>query len=371
MSIIRGNMAGVRFRFECDSSDLNEYARVHLSTLLTDDAADSPCEVDIRLRWHEDQPPARRELEPQLAGHERRDRDLYVKGPSLRWFRVDDLRDLHLRAEREPGTLRIEGDYYFRLGNSRRSDAIRKALQAQSATKRKRRRFTTLIYYLVYYPCWFLLETEHRMHPIHAGGVETPSGVVLLAGASGVGKSTLSVGLAAARAEHRFLSDSFVVHQGAEVRAVREPVLLDDAAINRIQPPEGLLETEAWEYMLDRSGYRFERSRLSEGGRASLVVFPHRAPSGHVRELEPGEAHARLSGYDMIINDLRRYWGFAAVFEHIATGGLVLQRERALDTLFKKVPAIEIGLCSDSLVEPIASIEETLSDRASRAGNKT
>ena len=63
-------------------------------------------------------------------------------------------------------------------------------------------------------------------HPIHAAGVLTGGGVVLLAGASGVGKSTLATALALEPGVG-FLSDSVVLHRGLDVLPVREPVLLD------------------------------------------------------------------------------------------------------------------------------------------------
>ena len=49
----------------------------------------------------------------------------------------------------------------------------------------------------------------------------------------------------------------------------------------------------------------------------------------------------------MIINDLRRYWSFAAVLEHLSSDGLMAQREQSLRALTTNVPSYEIGLTFD------------------------
>jgi hypothetical protein len=299
-----------------------------------------------------------------LAAFERRDRDLYVDGQRLHWFRVDDLRDLHVHAERTDTGFRVEGDFYFRVGSAQATDRVRRLLQPGTVAMRRRRRFTTLLSYLVYYPCWFWLERHRGYHPIHAGAAATNAGVVLFAGSSGVGKSTLSAALAA-RPGNLYLSDSFVVHRGDEVLPVREPMLLDNAALARLEAASSSLQKESWTYLLGRTGYHFGQERLIGGGRASLLVFPHWTPEPFVRRLPAAEAHARISAYNMMVNDLRRYWAFAAVFEQIAGGGLVARREQALAELTATVPAWELGLA------PSANMEDALAAVAAAQASST
>jgi hypothetical protein len=54
-----------------------------------------------------------------------------------------------------------------------------------------------------------------------------------------------------------------------------------------------------------------------------------------------------MSAAHLIINDLRRYWAFAAIVEQIAPGRLMLRRESQLAKLTAGVPAYEIGLRAD------------------------
>ncbi|MGH7785599.1 MAG: hypothetical protein ACRERC_01970, partial [Candidatus Binatia bacterium] len=55
-------------------------------------------------------------------------------------------------------------------------------------------------------------------------------------------------------------------------------------------------------------------------------------------------AQGRVRAGDLIVNDLRRYWAFAAVLEMLAPTPLVQLREQSLAELVAAVPAYEIGL---------------------------
>src|SRR6185295_12582171 len=97
-------------------------------------------------------------------------------------------------------------------------------------------------------------------------------------------------------------------------------------------------------YCLGREGYHLPAERLSPGGRAALLLFPHRASSYAVRALSADHARGRLRAGDLIVNDLRRYWAFAAVLELLDPHPLVSEREASLAELVTSVPVYEIGL---------------------------
>lgn len=355
--VLCGELAGASFRFETDAAELAEYANCHLAPLRAE--AQSAPAVSAMVRWHEGQPDSKSRLAAELERCVRVDRDLYVGEGCLYWFRVDDLRDLQLRARWQNDRLEIEGDFYFRVGNGGWQDRVRRLLSPAQVEAMRRRRFTTLVYYLVYYPCWWWLEQMRDLHPVHAAGVELGDKVVLLAGASGVGKSTLSVALAS-RPGARFLSDSFVLQAGADVCAVPEPVLLDEWSRQWLGGAAGGLQRIDYSYVLGRNGYRFPDDRRVATGRAGLLVFPRRAPEPSVRRLSPDQAHQRLSAADMIINDLRRYYAFGAVLEQLAAGGLVAHREANIAKLTAEIPCYEMGLTpaatSEEVAESIANL---------------
>jgi len=295
-----------------------------------------------------------------LAELDRVDRDLYVGNGRLLWFRVDDLRDLLIEVAWEQGTLQIQGDFYFRLGNSDWSDRLRRLRQRPHIAGLRRRRFPTLISYLVYYPSWWWLEEAVDFHPIHAAGVATEKGVILLAGASGVGKSTLATALAAS-GSGQLLGDSFVMHRGAEIRAVHEPILLDAWSRRWLGARGEQLLVMDQPYMLQRHGHQMRSERLATEGRTALLLFPRRSASPYLRAISAERARQYLSAGDLIINDLRRYFAFAAVMEQLVPRGLVARREAHLAELAAAVPAYELGLAETmSCDEAVAKVMDLL-----------
>ena len=66
-----------------------------------------------------------------------------------------------------------------------------------------------------------------------------------------------------------------------------------------------------------------------------------------MRRIAAEQAHQRLSAADLIINDLRRYWAFAATLEQMVPGGLVARREAQLARLTAEVPCYELGLTAE------------------------
>jgi hypothetical protein len=357
--VIDGVLAGATFRFECDAPDLMAYAGHHLAPLAGRDVG-TPL-IRTVLRWHDGQPPQQR----PASGHmrmDRVDRDVYVSGDTLWWFRVDDLRDLHLRFTWTENGLMVGGDFYHRLGNDWRRDYLRRALFWRQGRALRERRFTTLLYYLVYYPCWWWLEHVRDLHPIHAAGVSTDAGVILLAGASGVAKSTLAVALAI-QPRARLLSDSFVVHNGTEVLAVREPVLLDAWSRRWLGECGAALQAIDGRYLLNRRGYTLPAEQWVDGGRAAMLVLPRRSMETYTKRLSPEQAHQRLSAADLIVNDLRRYWAFAAILEQLAPGTLMARREAQIARLVAEVPCYELGLAAEtSCTDALQSIMRLLPD---------
>ena len=357
-----GRLAGAAFRFGSDAVDLASYARQHLGPLLDDDAA--PPTVTASLRWHEGQPSTAR---GQCRGMEQVDRDIYTDGCQLHWFRVDDLRDLFLRFRWVDERLTVDGDFYFRLGNSALTDRLRRVRRWTQGSALRRRRFTTLLHYLVYYPCWWWLEHAADYHPIHAAAVAVDGdATLLLAGASGIGKSTLALALAASP-QARLLSDSFVLHRGADVLAVPEPVPLDPDSLRWLGDAAQGLQPVPGDFGRRRRGFHVARERTTRRGRAVVLVFPRRSAEPYVRPLTPAAAHQRLSAADLIINDLRRYWAFAAVLEHLAPDGLVARREAHLAQLAAAVQPYEIGVVASVSRETLVGQLRALLGDAARA----
>lgn len=337
-------MARTHVRFRCGFAPLMEYAKAHFAPVLGEMRRHAAVEVDADLHWHEGHPPAdAARAYPEVRGCERLDRDLWAGPGAVVWLRVDDMRDLHLRFRWDGATLAIRGDYYHRLSTNRRADSIRRIVYRRQISSFRRKRFTRLLYYLVYYPLFWRLEHERGAHPLHAAAVATASGGVLLAGPSGVGKSTLTTALGACEGA-KILSDTFVAQRGRELWAIPEPLLLDAWSMQWLGEASSALTGVPHEYALGRDGYAIPRSRFTDRCEAAVIVLPRRAPEHFIRPVSAADAAARIDAYDDIVNDLRRYRPLAAVLELMAPKGLGGARLRSLAELTSAVPCYELGL---------------------------
>jgi hypothetical protein len=352
------DLAGVSARLTSDDAVFRDYARLHLAPLRR--RGEGPTVVDAELRWHDGPPPRQRDAD--LAGLERVDRDLYRGDGRLAWFRIDELPGLQLRCRWNGDHLDVTADYYHSLSPNPRRDRLKRWVYASRVEELRRRRFTTLLYYVLYYPCFWWLERRCDLHPIHAAGVEVDGAVVVLAGPSGVGKSTLSTGLSASPGV-RFLSDTFLLQRGTTVRAVPEPLLLDAWSQKWIGPAATLMEPIAWRYCLGRDGFHWPAERASRGGSAQLIVVPHRAPQHYVRPLSASQARGHIDAGNFLVNDLRRYWAFAAAFEMLDPSPLAAARAKEIEALTASVPSYEVGLTAELSRERALEIVIDLLDR--------
>jgi hypothetical protein len=354
-------LAGLRAEITSSFEEFTAYARLHLEPLLVSES-ESPA-ISATLRWHEGAPPERLAGDPKLRDMERVDRDLYRGDQTLAWFRIDEMPGLQLRFQWDGERLRVEGDYYYWLSADGKRDALKRLVYRRRLPALRQRRFTTLLYYLLYYPCFWWLERQERLHPIHAAGVEVDGGVIVLAGPSGVGKSTLSTGLASA-AGAKLLSDTFLLHRDVATRPVREPLLLDAWSRSWIGDGADLLRPITWRYCLDRNGFHFPKDRLSDGGIARLLLFPHRSARHYVRPLSPFQAQGQIDAGNFLVNDLRRYWAFAAALEMLDPSPLGALRARSLEALVRDVPSYEIGLTRDMSRSQVAAVVAALEREA-------
>ena len=369
-STIGIEIAGVRAQLSSAFRPFMSYAAVHLAPLRND--SDAP-RIRAQLHWHEQAPPPRLQAFPTISGMERIDRDLYRQGGTLVWLRVEDLRPLHLQFTWNGSELSIDAHFYFHLSANPTRERIKRLLNRGRLPALRQRRFTTLLYYLLYYPAFWWLERQRGIHPIHGAGVEFPEGVVILAGPSGVGKSTSSVALAS-EPDARFLSDTFLLCDAEAAYPVREPLLLDAWSRSWLGDAAQALQPIDWRYCLDRNGFHWPSERMSKGAPVRLIVFPHRGQRVAVQPVSAARAHGTLSAGDMIINDLRRYWAYSAVLEMLQPSPLMHARESALADLCGHVPAYDVtlnaGLSRADLIENVRGLlrSEAPFGRAIQAG---
>jgi len=143
---------------------------------------------------------------------------------------------------------------YHRLTERPVSDRLKRLVYHASLEVSRRRRFTTLIYYLVYYPCFWWLERETRSAPHPCGwrgrrrrGRRTgrPERSREVEARCRPRRSTAA----------RLLSDTFLLHDDAVVRAVPEPLLLDNWSRQWLGDGGNSLRAIAHRYTLGRNDF--------------------------------------------------------------------------------------------------------------------
>lgn len=222
--------------------------------------------------------------------------------------------DLHVRAHTSPATF----TYRWRPPRSTRAAAI--ALRS---------RFHLLARaVLLQYPAIWWAGTRGRA-PLHASACTAGGARPLLAGPSGVGKSTLLTHELAAGA--RAASDNLCVGDGTTAWGVVEPLRVEGASGRRM--PHGRREA-----VLDGRVHALEPDRivvLQRGTQAEATVTAG-TPHAAIRSLVTGTYMA---------GELRRYWAFAATLAAGTGLGPAHAPVMEIATAFgERLPCIEIVL---------------------------
>jgi hypothetical protein len=181
---------------------------------------------------------------------------------------------------------------------------------------------------LLQYPALWWASTRGRV-PLHAPAVGLEWGAALLAGPSGVGKSTLV--FREIQSGHSAVSDNLSVSDGTSVWGVVEPVRTEGGSGPRA--PHGRREMAL-------------TNRVPEVIPDRVVVL-RRGPEVHVCECQAEVAERTLTAATYAAGELRRFWTFAAMLA-LGTGiGPAHPPVAAVaGILTSRLSCIEIGLPS-------------------------
>lgn len=226
MTTIRVTLHGVTVEVGAEETAFVDYVRTAFGAFLAEPG--TPVDVRSHLRWRDEPPTADlvRSFGPEARWTRRPDRDLYVGDGTAYWLRIDDFPDLHLAARIDGECLHLEGLYHFYLGRGA-AEPLRRWRHRARMDQLRARRFSTLLYYLVYHPILWRLSRQRGWCVVHGGAVAAPAGAIALSGMPGCGKSTLAV-TALRDPARTMLSDNLILHDGRHVYACPELLLLDD-----------------------------------------------------------------------------------------------------------------------------------------------
>ncbi len=316
LSRLAVSLHGVRLLLESDSAEFVDYVASVMSPYVVSDSA--PPAIRSRLLWVDSPPQDSLEETFSVSQWDRRpDRDLYIVGDNAAyWLRIDDFADLKLAVESRPGELGVTGHYHFQVGRNRRTEALQRLRYRNRMVELRARRFSTILYYMVYHPILWWLSRYQAWHVLHGGAVSDGRRTVLFTGMPGCGKSTLVVAMLSAE-PWAMLSDNLVLHDGKRVRACPEVLLLDPRSLARVGPAAKRLMPTGESRVFGRDAYRPDRSLL-EALEPTVIFNVGRAHKTELVALDDATAAARLIAGNTMAKEVRRVGIMGEVIDLVA-----------------------------------------------------
>lgn len=306
---------GLRVDLRSSSTEVASYLRAHLGAGATEPHRRPDLLIDMDWTWGA--------LPPRGGGPEgqRLGRYLREEGGRVRWSRVTGFEGLVMEAGWDPdagaGTVAVRAA----SGYVPRDPLARiRYLQPARRDKKTHRTLFKMLYYALYFPLAWHLECSRGWEILHASAVEKDGKALLLAGHGGAGKSTLALSMMADPAV-RFISDNLVLHDGASIHALPEPVRLDGSSLEAIrgrgyEPAVTGLPRSAH----PKQTFQVEPRRISWSAPVQAVALLRFTSESFVRSLDPPEAAAHLVAARDLVKEVEAYRPVAA-FLSMATGG--------------------------------------------------
>lgn len=309
MSAVSIAIHGVQVNFHSNLESLNGFAKSHFAET---DSESLPAEsiIDSRLEWIEGAPARKPHGEP-TPGKTWLDRDIEISDGQLAWSRIDDFLDLHLRFFAEENPLRLVGQHFFFLDRGAMRDQIKRKWHRKRLPTLRKKRFSTILYYMIYYPSFWRLE-QRGLLPLHAAAVDVAGKGMVFCGLPGSGKSTLSVA-ALSLPGARLLSDNIIFYDKQSVYSCPEPVLVDDRSVELIGASSSLLQPLGGRHVFDRSWCHVGRERLTQRTQPRIFFFVGLGADTVVRPLSAEAAYERFTSANWIAKELRRYLVYRSV----------------------------------------------------------
>ncbi len=272
------------------------------------------------------------------------DRDLYVAGPRAWWLRIDEFPQLQLALEFcEEGRLRVVGRYHFALG--RRLETLRRLRHWRRLKRLRSHRFSTLAYYLVYYPLLWRLSRFGGQHVVHGAATSRGGRAEVLFGMPGCGKSSAAVARLGDPSV-AIVSDNLLLHDGDSVRACPELLLLDGPSVARLPAgARGRLEAAGDRRVFERDAYRPDSFSLGPHP-VAWAAWVERGLRTRVERIAPSRCAALALAGNATAKEVRRFDTMAAVLDVVA-GTAPGNGRGDLERLLARVPCYRVCMGPD------------------------
>jgi hypothetical protein len=310
MSAVSVAIQDVQVNFQSNLESLNAFARTHFGETNNENQPAGENGIDSFLEWIEGMPAKQRHGEP-APGKIRLDRDIAISDGEIAWSRIDDFLNLHLRFFPNENPLRLVGEHFFFLDEGAMRDQIKRQWHRKRLPILRKKRFSTILYYMIYYPSFWRLE-QRGLLPLHAAAVDVAGQGMVFCGLPGSGKSTLSLA-ALSLPGARLLSDNIIFYDTQAVYSCPEPVLVDDRSVELIGAASTALQPLGSRHVFDRSWCHVGRERLAQRTEPRMFFFVGLGADTAVRSLSTAAARDRFTSANWIAKELRRYLVYRSV----------------------------------------------------------
>ena len=354
---------GIVVEVSSDEGQFVDYVRETLAPFVVTEPV-SP-QIQSSLRWFDEPAPASlAQTFPSAKWERRPDRDLYLGKDTAYWLRIDDFEPLCLSITAAGESLHIVGHYYFQLGRSVATERLRRLRYGRDMERLKARRFSTLLYYLVYHPLLWHLVRRGGWALLHGGAVSSDEGAVVFSGMPGCGKSTLAVAMLG-DPKWDMLSDNLVLVRGSEVIACPEVLLLDAGSMARAGAGGARLQSTGERRVYGRDAYRPDRYQMKPM-KVRALVDVERAAATEIRSAGDSEAASMLLADNDMAKEVRRIRIMSRVLDAV-TGSADPREDERLRSFAAEVPAFRLGVAADAaLADVIATTLLPAIDRSER-----
>jgi len=207
------------------------------------------------------------------------------------------------------------------------------------------------------YPLFYEAERV-GWHLLHAGLVDTPAGAIVLVGAAGGGKSTLSMSLSC-RPGCRLLSDNLVLYDGRQVCGIPEPVKLDAWSMSAVDCAGALPRTNGADAGWNRREFALPES--APPCRPVAVVLPQFAEESVARRVAAARFTQLADSANHLAFEIDAYYRYASALALGDVDGPAFGREAKLLEMAENTAIIELSVRRGApLDEAAAALERIL-----------
>jgi hypothetical protein len=263
----------------------------------------------------------------------------------LVWFDVHRDKELQLRFRRQGAVFAFDVDYVYRPTPKKLA----------KYPDYERRKFFSVLQYLLYFPIAWFLERTRGWRLLHASAVVAGDRAVLVAGPGGVGKTTTCLALVAL-AGMRFVAENLLFIDGEQIHPVPEPIRLTDESLRLLGDEP--IELEDLSAVLGSRKHKFlfrlPLSAETAVVRPAAIFIPQFSDAGSIHPIPPGIASELLNATNRLTLEINDYSSYTAALDLLwPQAGNGQRQVRVIERMTASTPCYALGIDRAAGVKPV------------------